>query len=80
MGLYALIVVLAHGLAQRGQLVTRQASWYAKPLPTFTDALAAVRQALWRQPTFHVSIFNQHIAKLPEAVFNRFAQALCYST
>lgn len=80
MGLYALIVVLAHGLAQRGQLVTRQASWYAKPLPTFTDALAAVRQALWRQPTFHVSLFNQHIAKLPEAIFNRFAEALCYST
>jgi DDE superfamily endonuclease len=80
MGLYALIVVLAHGLAQRGQLVTRQASWYAKPLPTFSDALAAVRLALWRQPTFHVSLFNRHIAKLPMAIFNRFAEALCYST
>lgn len=80
MGLYALIVVLAHGLAKRGQLVTRQASWYTKPLPTFSDALAAVRQVLWRQPTFHVSHFNQHIAKLPEAIFNRFAEALCYST
>jgi len=80
MGLYALIVVLAHGLAKRHRLVTRQTAWYAKPLPTFSDALAAVRLALWRQPTFHVSRFNRHIAKLPMAVFNRFADALCYST
>ena len=80
MGLYSLIVVLAHGLAKRGHLVARQTAWYAKPVPTFRDALAAVRQALWRQPTFHVSRSNRHIAKLPQAVFNRFAEALCYST
>lgn len=78
-GLYSLIVVLAHGLAQRGQLTARQTAWYTKPLPTFSDALAAVRYALWRQPTFHVSGLNRHLAKLPKAVFNRFAQALCYS-
>jgi hypothetical protein len=80
MGLYALIVVLAHGLSKRRRLVPRQTAWYAKPLPTFSDALAAVRLALWRQPTFHVSRFNRHIAKLPIALFNRFADALCYST
>ena len=79
-GLYALIVVLAHGLAQRRKISARQTAWYTKPLPTFSDALAAVRFELWRQPTFHVSRFNRHIAKLPKAVFNRFAQALCYST
>jgi hypothetical protein len=79
-GLYALIVVLAHHLAQRGQVVARQTAWYAKPWPTFSDALAAVRYELWRQPTFHLSRFNRHIAKLPKAVFNRFAEALCYPT
>lgn len=79
-GLYSLVVLLAHGLARRGKVIARQAAWYAKPLPTFSDALAAVRLELWRQPTFHVSRLNQHIAKLPGAVFNRFAEALCYST
>ena len=79
-GLYTLIVLLAHSLAQRGTLLVRQTAWYTKPRPTFSDALAAVRYALWRHPTFHVSRFNRHIAKLPQAIFNRFAQALCYST
>jgi DDE superfamily endonuclease len=79
-GLYALITVLAHHLAQRGQVVARQTAWYAKPWPTFSDALAAVRFELWRHPTFHISRFNRHIAKLPQAVFSRFAEALCYST
>lgn len=79
-GLYSLVVLLAHGLARRGKVIARQAAWYAKPSPTFSDALAAVRFELWRQPTFHVSRLNQHIAKLPKAVFNRFAEALCYST
>ena len=79
-GLYSLVVLLAHGLARRGKVMARRAAWYAKPLPTFSNALAAVRLELWRQPTFHVSRLNQHIAKLPGAVFSRFAEALYYST
>jgi hypothetical protein len=42
-------------------------------LPTFSDALDVVRYELWRQLIFHVSCFTKHIAKLPWAVFNRFA-------
>jgi hypothetical protein len=79
-GLYALVVLLAHRLARRGKVIARRAAWYAKPLPTFSDALAAVRFELWRQPSFHVSHLNRHIAKLPKALFSRFAEALCYST
>ena len=79
-GLYSLVVLLAHGLACRGKVLARRAAWYAKPLPTFSDALAAVRYELWRHPTFHVSRLNRYIAKLPKALFSRFAEALCYST
>jgi DDE superfamily endonuclease len=79
-GLYSLIVVLAHGLARRGKVIVRQTAWYTKPWPTFSDALAAVRYALWRCPIIHISCFNQHIAKMPLVVFNRFADALCYLT
>ena len=43
MGLYALIVVLAHSLSKRGKLLPRQTAWYTKQFPTFSDALAAVR-------------------------------------
>jgi DDE superfamily endonuclease len=76
-GLFSLVTVLAHRLAQRGPVLVRQTAWYAKPRPTFSDAVAAVRLELWRQPTFQMSKNNKDIAKLPNAIFNRFAQALC---
>lgn len=79
-GLFSLITVLAHRLAQRSQVLVRETAWYAKPRPTFSDALAAVRLELWRQPTFQRSKNNRDIAKLPIAIFKRFAQALCYAT
>jgi hypothetical protein len=79
-GLFSLITVLAQRLAKRGQVLTRQTAWYAKPRPTFSDALAAVRLELWRQPTFQMSKNNQDVAKLPNAMFKRFAQALGYAS
>jgi hypothetical protein len=79
-GLFSLITVLAHRLAQRGKVLVRETAWYAKPRPTFSDALAAVRLELWRQPTFQMSKNNKDIAKLPNAIFKRFAQALCYAS
>jgi len=81
-GLFSLITVFAHhlALAHRGTLPLRRAAWYDKPLPTFSDAIAEVRLAFWRCPTFHMSHANRHIAKIPYAVFCRFADAFCYSS
>lgn len=79
-GLFSLVTVLAHRLAQRGKVLARETAWYAKPRPTFSDALAAVRLELWRQPSFQMSKNNKDIAKLPNAIFKRFAQALCYAS
>jgi hypothetical protein len=79
-GLFSLITVLAQRVATRGHVVTRQTAWYAKPRPTFSDALAAVRLELWRLPHFQMSKNNQHIAKLPKALFKRFAQVLCHAS
>jgi hypothetical protein len=79
-GLFSLVTVLAHRMAHRGKVLARETAWYAKPRPTFSDALAAVRLELWRQPTFQMSKNNKDIAKLPNAIFKRFAQALCYAS
>ena len=79
-GLFSLVTLLAHRLAHRGKVLTRRTAWYHKPRPTFSDALAAVRFEFWCCPTFHTSKANRDIAKLPVAVLNRFAFALCYST
>jgi hypothetical protein len=79
-GLFSLVTVLAQQLAQRGKVLVRATAWYAKPRPTFSDALATVRLELWRQPTFQVSKNNTDIAKLPNAIFKRFVHALCYAS
>lgn len=69
-GLFSLVTLFAHhlALADHRKVFARRAAWYAKPLPTFSDAIAAVRHELWRCPTLHTSRFNQHIAKLPVAI------------
>lgn len=79
-GLFSIVTLLAHRLAQRGKVLTRRTAWYTKPRPTFSDALAAVRYELWHCPTFHMSKANRDIAKLPATVLKRFAFALCYPT
>ena len=79
-GLFSLITILAHRLAQTGGVVARSTAWYAKEIPTFSDAIAAVRLALWRMPDFHVSQENHEIANLSPAAFSHFTQALCFNT
>ena len=56
LGLYSLITVWAHELAtaRAGAIRPHAAAWYDKTQPTFSDAIAAVRRALWTpgiQPT-----------------------------
>lgn len=79
-GVFSLVTLLAHALAKRGRVLARQTAWYAKPLPTFSDALATVRCELWRCASFQTSKANTDIAKLPRAIFKRFADALSYAT
>lgn len=47
LGLFSLVTVFAHQLLQGQDLVARQAAWYQKKVPTFSDTLAFVRQQLW---------------------------------
>jgi hypothetical protein len=79
LGLFSLVTILAHRLTQHGQLPVRQAAWYVKRLPTFSDALAAVRQHLWRQPYFPTSMGTIDIQKQAHLLLNRYTDALCYA-
>ncbi len=47
LGLFSLVTLFAHHLLQGNALPVRQAAWYQKALPTFSDTLAFVRQQLW---------------------------------
>ncbi len=80
LGLFSLVTLLAHQHAQAGPLTVRQSAWYAKPVPTFSDALATVRHHLWRHPGFMMSLLKIDIAKTPELLVNGLTQALCYAS
>jgi len=79
LGLFSLVTLLAHRLVKRGKLPVRQAAWYVKRLPTFSDALGVVRQHLWWHPYFPMSRRQTNIQKHQRLLMNRYTDALCYA-
>jgi len=81
LGLFSWITLVAHVFHLSGQPVTvRQSAWYVKPLPTFSDALALVRQQLWASlPTFQTSGENPDMIKVSRPFFVSLVETLCYA-
>jgi len=80
LGLFSLITLLAHRHVRRGRrLPMRHAAWYVKPRPTFSDALAVVRQHLWQQLCFHTCEARSDGAKSSLQLWNRLIPALSYT-
>jgi hypothetical protein len=79
LGLFSLVTLLAHQLATSEPLPVRKAAWYVKELPTFSDALAAVRYQLWHPPDFHTSLPDTDMVKIPRSLLQRFIDTLCYA-
>ena len=61
------------------QTSVRQAAWYKKALPTFSDALAQVRRHLWRQLAFCMSEENADSRKPPADLLAHFGELLAYA-
>jgi hypothetical protein len=78
-GLFSLVTLLAHTHARRDKLPVRQAAWYSKPLPTFIDALAIVRQNFWQHLNFQPSHFQGDIRKIPAKALECIRNAVCYT-
>ena len=79
LGLFSLVTLWAHPrMGPAGDLV-RQAAWYPKPLPTFSDALALVRRELWAQATYCMSTCDPEVVEVPRALVERLTDALCYA-
>jgi hypothetical protein len=81
LGLFAWITLVAHVLHLSGQPVSvRQSAWYAKALPTFSDALALVRYQLWfALPTFQTSGGNSDLSKVSPLFLASLVETLCYA-
>jgi hypothetical protein len=63
LGLFSVVTLLANLHAQRQKLPVQQTAWYPKKLPTFSDALALVKETLFAQRHFPTSLFHTNIRK-----------------
>lgn len=79
LGMFSVVTLLAQRLYEQGELTIRTTAWYDKPTPTFSDALATIRRALWRWPLFEKSRLSRDSVKIPRHVFDRMSDALCYA-
>jgi len=79
LGLFSLITLFAHQLLQGKQLAARQAAWYQKSLPTFSDTLALVRQQLWPVSICWMSGAKADVVIIPKALFERLTDTLAYA-
>jgi hypothetical protein len=79
LGLFSLVTLLAHHSAPRGKLPVRQAAWYTKSAPTFSDAVAVVRQTLWQHLLFSMCKRTRDVQKISERQIKRLTLALSYT-
>ncbi|WP_202630533.1 hypothetical protein [Deinococcus alpinitundrae] len=79
LGLFSLVTLMAHERWQHHDVWVRRAAWYGKSLPTFVDALAEGRRALWKVPTFRMSAPGREMVQVPLEFIERLADALCYA-
>lgn len=79
LGLFSLVTVLAHQLLQGQTLRVRQAAWYQKALPTFSDTLALVRQQLWPISISWMSGAKDDVVIIPRVLFERLTDTLAYA-
>jgi len=62
-----------------GAVRPRTAGWYDKREPTFSDAIAAVRRALWSPPDLSMSRPNTGTVEISAALLQRLTDTLCYA-
>jgi DDE superfamily endonuclease len=79
LGLFAVVTLLAARLDRRTQVRASASAWYHKHRPTFVDTLAVVRREIWSEQGFVVSRQSLETAKLPPALREGIAYALCHA-
>ncbi len=78
LGLYSVVTLYVHQNAERLALSPRRAAWYPKPAPTFSDAIARLRQHLWFERIVMSAGSADMTQSLPPAV-QSIIEAACYA-
>lgn len=79
LGLFSFITLLTNRLLTADACPVRTAAWYAKPAPTFSDAIALVRRSLWLSATFPIPHKPPLVYKVPPWLVERLLDTLCYA-
>jgi hypothetical protein len=79
LGLFSLVTLFARARLDGQSLPVRQAAWYAKTAPTFSDTLAFVRQLLWPVTVFSTSPSSDEVLEIPRALFDRLTDTLAFA-
>ena len=79
LGLFSLITLFAHELSKSGKLKIRTAAWYPKAIPTFSDAIAAVRREIWAHQISFMSRPRRDRVEIPQHIWQRMQNALAYA-
>ena len=79
LGLFSLVTIFAHQVLGEHAFPVRQAAWYAKALPTFSDTLAFVRQHLWPSCFFARSSSQHDVIEIPRELFDRLVDTLAFT-
>lgn len=77
--LFSLVALLAHQWMPGEPEPIRQAAWYVKEQPTFSDAIALVRRRLWPHALFCMSDPQADMQITQQDLLERFAELLCYA-
>jgi hypothetical protein len=80
LGLFSLVTLLVHRLLQGKDLPTRQAAWYQKATPSFSDALAFLRLQLWPARVIWRSPVQTDIVEIPRGLLDCLTDMLAYAT
>jgi len=80
LGLFSLVTLLVHRLLQGQDLPTRQAAWYHKADPSFSDALAFLRLQLWPARVIWRSPAQTDIVEIPRGLLDCLTDVLAYAT
>jgi hypothetical protein len=79
LGLFSLVTLFAQARLDGQPLPVRQAAWYAKSAPTFSDTLAFVRRCLWPVTVFSTSPSSDEVVEIPRALFDRLTDTLAFA-
>jgi DDE superfamily endonuclease len=79
LGVFSLTALLADRLQARGLLRVRRAAWYEKPMPTFSDALAAARRHLWEARNTSGSRSDGEDEEFLDPLFRCLIETLAYA-